>query len=171
MSISLFKKWQALLTLLGFMMVFSSFYFQYMQGLEPCPLCLMQRLSAILLFMVSFLSVYVSTIKRARILTVFQFFIAAFGLFFAIRQLWLQSLPVDQMPACMPGLDVLIRYFPLEKVVHALLWGTGDCGEVSWQWLGLTMPAWTALFFSLFLLMDLIFYFFLDPLKKSRNHE
>ncbi|WP_133128286.1 disulfide bond formation protein B [Legionella nagasakiensis] len=142
-----YRSIQATLLLLTVVVVGSSFYFQYVVGLQPCPLCLMQRLCAFLLGMFCLMGMCLSTLKRGRLVALLQMFFAAGGLFFATRQLWLQSLPAEQTPACLPGLEVLIRYFPWQDVAHALFWGSGDCAEVSWRWLGLSMPAWAALYF------------------------
>lgn len=151
-----FRSTQIVLLFITFIVIVSSFYFQYMIGLEPCPLCLMQRFSAIVLGMFYLMGICISTIKRSRIVCVFQIILAAFGLFFATRQLWLQSLPVDETPVCMPGLDVLIQYFPWKDVLHALFWGSGDCANVSWSWLGLSMPAWSALYFIFMLIASFV---------------
>lgn len=148
-----YKRWQILLTFLSFFVLASSFYFQYVKGLPPCPLCLMQRLCVSLLFMICFIGINIRSLKGGKVVACLQFIVAGCGLFFASRQLWLQSLPVGQAPSCMPGLDVLIRYFPWKDVMHSLLWGTGDCAEISWQWLGLSMPAWAALFFAFLLIV------------------
>lgn len=143
----IYKRWEWFLFLLSLTLLASSFYFQYIEGLEPCPLCLMQRLCTFLLVVVAFLGLTIRYLKASKFLAIMQVVIAFAGLFFASRQLWLQSLPSNQTPACMPELDVLIRYFPWRDVLHALFWGAGDCAEVSWRWLGLTMPGWTALYF------------------------
>jgi disulfide bond formation protein DsbB len=60
---------------------------------------------------------------------------------FSIRQLWLQSLPADQVPACGPGMDYMLENFPLGDVLAAMTQGTGDCAQVAWQF-GLTIPGW-----------------------------
>ena len=112
-----YRKIQTLLSLITLFVLFASFYFQYFLGLQPCPLCLMQVV------------------------------ISCAGLFFSIRQLWLQSLPAGKVPACMPGLDVLIHYFPWQTVARSLFWGTGDCAQISWHMLGISMPGWSALYF------------------------
>jgi disulfide bond formation protein DsbB len=88
-----------------------------------------------------------------------QCFFACAGLFFALRQLWLQSLPAGTAPACMPGLDILIRYFPWQDVAHALLWGSGDCAESTWNFLGISMAGWSAVYFSFMALSTLYLYF------------
>lgn len=140
-----YRKIQSVLGLITFFVLFASFHFQYIAGLQPCPLCLMQRLCVFLLLCITGLSI--GTAKKASILSLLQFFIACAGLFFSLRQVWLQSLPAGQAPACMPGLDVLIHYFPWQTVAHALLWGSGDCAEVTWALFGISMPGWSALYF------------------------
>jgi disulfide bond formation protein DsbB len=142
-----YKKIQLLLAIITLGVLFASFYFQYFKGLNPCPLCIMQRICIFLLLVLFGLSL--GTLKKAHIISVVQVLISSAGLFFASRQLWLQSLPAESAPACMPGLDVLMRYFPWQTVVHALLWGSGDCAEVSWSVWGISMPGWAALYFLL----------------------
>lgn len=147
-----------LLTGLSFFILACSFYFQYVQGLQPCPLCLMQRFCVFLLSLVCLLGIYTHQVNLRKILVVLLIIVSFGGLFFAVRQLWLQSLPPDQVPACLPELDVLIHYFSWHDVLHALFWGTGNCAEVSWSLLGLSMPAWSAFYF-LFMLAVAIFIF------------
>lgn len=140
------RTWQLLLFLTGLSVFLASLYFEFVKGLQPCPLCLMQRL-CVFLFAITCLLALILDVKRARMVVILQTVIAVCGLYFASRQLWLQSLPADQLPACLPGLDILMRYFPWRDVVHALMFGAADCGKVTWVWLGLSMPAWTALYF------------------------
>lgn len=151
-----YKRLQLFLTFLSFFVLASSFYFQHVKGLQPCPLCLMQRLCVLLLFAICFVGTALRALKAKKALACLQFFIAACGLFFATRQLWLQTLPAGQAPACMPELEVLFRYFPWQDTLRSLFWGTGDCAEIHWRWLGLTMPAWAALYFLVMLLATLV---------------
>lgn len=53
----------------------------------------------------------------------------------------------------------MVKYFPLKDVMHALFWGSGDCAEVNWQWLGLSMPAWSALYFLFIIIGSMIIYY------------
>lgn len=137
-------------------MLFASYYFEYIGHLQPCPLCLMQRYCVFGLFFAGMLALGVNTFKRALWANGLQLFFATAGAYFAGRQLWLQSLPPDQTPACLPDLSVLIRYFPWQDVAQALFWGAGDCAEISWQWLGLSMPAWTLIYFALMIVLNLL---------------
>lgn len=65
----------------------------------------------------------------------------------AIRQLWLQSLPEDQVPACGPGIDYMLEVFPLLEVIEMALRGTGDCAKVQWTFLNLSIPGWSLIAF------------------------
>jgi len=158
---------QGLLLLLTTLVLVTGFYLQYARGLQPCPLCLMQRFCMFLLLIFCLLGACLSMLKHGKLVIGLQMFGATAGLFFAIRQLWLQSLPVGQAPACIPDLDVLIRYFPLKDVFHALIWGAGDCAEVTWKLLGLSMAAWSFLYFLSLLIASGVVFFLL---KKSSNH-
>lgn len=139
----------------------ASLYFEWFGGLQPCPLCLMQRF-CVMLILVLGLMVLISIPARGKALLTAQGVVALAGLYFAGRQVWLQSLPTDQLPACMPGMDVLMRYFPWRDIVHTLLFGAADCGEITWQWLGLSMPAWSVLYFAGLLLMIVFTRFILN---------
>lgn len=144
---------QLSLFILSFFVLLASLYFQFVGQMEPCPLCLMQRYCvgiALLLAVIGWANRFQ---HRVKLIGILQLLVGLSGVYFASRQLWLQSLPPDQMPACLPGLDVLIRYFPLKDVLHALFWGTADCGETSWTWLGFSMPAWSLFYFLSYLIM------------------
>ena len=69
------------------------------------------------------------------------------GSFFSIKQLWLQGLPEDQVPACGPPVDYLFDAFSVSEAISMLLRGDGNCAEVQWQLLGLSMPGWVLVSF------------------------
>lgn len=158
MSKRLYRDSQALLLLLTLLVISAAFYFQYYRDMQPCPLCMMQRICAFMLGMLCLMGLCLSTLKRARMVAVFQAFFATAGLYFSLRQVWLQLVPDEQTQACLPSLDILMRYFPWQDVVHALFWGEGGCAEVSWQWLGLSMPMWAALYFVVVLIASMLIF-------------
>jgi disulfide bond formation protein DsbB len=84
---------------------------------------------------------------------------AGAGLGVAGRQLWLQSLPPDQVPACGPSVDYMLEVLPWLDVLKTALKGTGDCAEVVWRFLGLSIPGWTAIFFALLVATGLFLLF------------
>ena len=123
-------------------------YFQLVDGLEPCPLCISQRLVILLIglvFLVAGLHNPKQTgIKRyALVGTV----VALLGASIASRHVWLQHLPPEEVPECGPGLAYMFQYFPLFDTLKLMLSGTGDCAKVDWTMLGFSMPAWTLLAF------------------------
>ena len=65
---------------------------------------------------------------------------AMIGSGFSLRQLWLQSLPADEVPACGPRPDYMLEVFPLSDVLKAMVMGTGNCAEVTWTFLSLSIP-------------------------------
>jgi protein dithiol:quinone oxidoreductase len=145
------------IALLTAFVLFASFYFQYALGMQPCPLCLMQRLSVFLLFALCFMGLRLrNSPDKCGKIDCILIVVACAGLFFACRQLWLQSLPEGAVPACMPGLDILLQYFPWKTTAAALFWGTGECARASWSLLGLSMPSWSALYFSCIIISGVV---------------
>ncbi len=86
--------------------------------------------------------------KTQNRLVMFQLLAGLGGLYFAGRQIWLQMQGTEELGACLPGFDVLIHYFPWPDIIKAFFIGAADCGEVTWQWLGLSMAAWSFLYFA-----------------------
>jgi len=129
------------------MMSFALFA-QYSWRMEPCPLCIFQRVALFALGIVFLLAGihHAGRIGR-RLYAVLLAVAAAAGIGVAGRHVWLQSLPKDQVPACGPGLDFMIDTFPVLEVLNMVLSGSGECAEVAWRFLGLTMPAWTLISF------------------------
>ncbi len=127
-----------------------AYYLQFVQDLEPCPLCILQRL-AFMAFGLTFLvgAVIGSGRTGTRIVAGLGLLFAGLGAGVAGRQVWLQSLPADQVPACGPGLDYMVGNFPLLKTLSMILRGSGECAENAWQFLGLGIAAWALVWFTL----------------------
>lgn len=137
-------------------------------GLEPCPLCWLQRFG----FMGAALVSLIALLHNPRGFgnRVYGFFLvltAGAGLGVAGRQLWLQSLPEDQVPACGPSVDYMLEVLPWFEVLQTALKGTGDCAEVMWRFLGLSIPGWTAVFFTLVVLIGVVMIFRRYPPKNG----
>ncbi|MCL4137767.1 UNVERIFIED_CONTAM: hypothetical protein GTU68_035925 [Idotea baltica] len=77
------------------------------------------------------------------------------GLATAGRQVWLQHLPADQVPACGPGLVFWLENMPWLKTLELLFKGDGNCAEVNWRFLGLSIAEWSLAWFVLFALIAL----------------
>ncbi|MEE2762625.1 MAG: disulfide bond formation protein B [Pseudomonadota bacterium] len=137
-----------------------AFYMEHVMGLEPCPLCWLQRFGFMGAGLVSlFAFLQGPTGVGVRIYGALLAVTAGVGLGIAGRQLWLQSLPADQVPACGPSVDYMLEVLPFFDVLATALKGTGDCAEVVWRFLGLSIPGWTAVFFTGLVLVGLVLLF------------
>jgi len=132
-------------------------YFQFVDGLEPCPLCISQRI-AIFLTGLCFLAAVIHNPKPGgiRVYAITGAVIALCGGAISTRHVWLQHLPPDEVPECGPGLDYMLQNFPLSATLKLMLNGTGDCAEVNWTLLGFSMPAWTLLAFLMLAALSLL---------------
>ncbi len=146
--------WAAFAACLAMMGV--AFYFQFVRHLEPCPLCIFQRITVIV-FGIVFLIAAIHNPKGfgRRVYGFLGAAVALTGIGIATRHLWLQHLPEDQRPECGAGLDYMLDVMPLNKVIHEVFTGSGECGEVVWRFLGLSIPGWTMIAFVGFLLFSL----------------
>lgn len=121
-----------------------AYYLQYYEHQEPCPLCILQRVAFMALaaiFLVAFLH------GPGRTGTIiyggFLFTAAAIGAAIAARHVWLQHLPRGQVPECGPGLEYMLKKFPLTRALEKILAGSGECAETGWTFLGLSIAGWS----------------------------
>lgn len=118
-------------------------YAQHVLGLEPCPLCVFQRVAVIslgALFLLAALHPAGHVARRAY--AVLLGLVALAGIGVAGRHVWLTTLPPERVPACGPGLDFMLESFPLRDALAMVLSGSGECATVDWRFIGLSMPAW-----------------------------
>jgi disulfide bond formation protein DsbB len=121
-----------------------AYYLQYFDGQDPCPLCLVQRgfYYAILIVLAAG-ALHGPGRKGAIAYSIGALIFAAGGIATAVRQVWLQHLPADQVPACGPDLYYMVENFPLGRTLQLLLRGSGQCAEVHWTFLGLSIAEWS----------------------------
>ena len=135
--------------LLGF-----GLYLQHVRHIEPCPLCILQRVAFIAISATALLAaihnpgrlgwaVYGSLLTLSSVL----------GGGVAAWQVYLQHLPPSQVPECGPGLDYMLDALPLAKVLAMIFKGSGECAEVTWSFLGLSIAQWALGWFVLFVLV------------------
>ena len=123
-------------------------YVQYQLGLEPCPLCILQRIGVMAMGALALLAALHNPGRAGyRGWSILATLAGLAGSAVSLRQLWLQSLPAEQVPACGPGLEYMMQSFPLWDVLSKVLKGSGECAKVDWTFLGMAMPFWTAVFF------------------------
>lgn len=137
----------------------SSYYLEYGQHLEPCLLCITQRFCTISLLLGTAAICWIKPLQKSKTMSIILTGITLAGLFFASRQLWLQSLDTNELPACLPGFDTLIRYFSWQTTLRGMLWGSANCAEITWRWLNLSLAAWSGLYFLLILTLQSLILF------------
>jgi len=118
---------------------------QFQMGIEPCPKCIFQRIAfmAMAVFFLAGAAHGPRAIGR-RVYALLVAAAAAVGAVVAIRHLMVQFGPHDPLlEGCGPGLNYLLDAFPLAEAVKKAFMASGDCGEINWSFLGLTMPGWT----------------------------
>jgi len=135
----------------------AAYYFEFYLGLEPCPLCMVSRATVFMLG-ISFLLAALHDPKGIvrKIYHVAFSLISLLGLFISGRHTYLQYLPADEVPSCGPGLEYMLDTLPMSDVLKEVLHGSGECAEVSWRFLSLSMPEWMIIVFTGFFILVVI---------------
>jgi protein dithiol:quinone oxidoreductase len=136
-----------LLNLAGFLacagMMSFALYAQYVLLLDPCPLCVFQRIATIALGLVFLLAALQNpAMIGARIYAALIALVAGCGVAIASWHVYLQHLPKDQVPSCGPGFEYIMDNFALFEALSLIFKGSGECADVVWRLLGLSMPSW-----------------------------
>jgi len=124
-------------------------YAQYVLRLEPCPLCSFQR-GAMIALAVVFALAALSAPRGlgARVFAIVGVLVAATGLGISSWHVHIQNLPPEKVPACGPGLDYMMSAFPFQEMISMVFTGSGECHDINWSFLGLSMPFWTGVWFA-----------------------
>src|SRR5690606_18041319 len=123
-------------------------YMEHVMGLEPCPLCITQRAFVILVGLIALIAFLHNPARIGqRVYGILGILAAVIGGSFSSRQLWLQSLPEDQVPACGPGLSYMFDVYPFLEALEVLLRGDGNCAKVDWSLFGISIAGWTLVAF------------------------
>jgi disulfide bond formation protein DsbB len=130
-----------------------AYYVQFNLGIEPCPLCIFQRIAVIvmgLFFLIGALHNPRTTGRRAYALLVLLGACAGIGI--AAYHVWVQHQPPNPLAGCTPGWNYWVENFSVSyawsKTIQAAFTGHADCAEVNWTFLGLSMPFWTLVSFA-----------------------
>lgn len=141
-------------------LILIALYMQYFMEMIPCALCMTQRVFIIAIGVVAFIAwLHKTQTLGSRIYSGLGMLLAVIGGGFSSRHIWLQNLPEDLVPTCGPSLGYLIETVPLAEALTVLLQGDGNCADISWTFLGLTIPGWTLVcFIGFFLINSYLFY-------------
>lgn len=129
-------------------------YFQNRLGMAPCPLCIFQRMAFMGVALFCLLAAIHNPGSRGiRVYGGLAFVSAAAGAAIAARHTFLQGRPSDMMPSCGPDLSYMMRNFPLQDVINTVFRGSGDCADLHWDLLGLSIPGWALVWFVGFMVV------------------
>jgi disulfide bond formation protein DsbB len=157
-----------LMYLLGLVIICSllltSLYFQYFQGIMPCPLCTLQRISFGFIGILFLIGIFVSRRHKASlIINTLAGLFSALGIFFAGRQVWLQHFPPSDNSDCGVSLQYMLQVLPVNQALQKIFQGSAECTQRGWEFLHMNMAEWALIWFVLFLLM--IFCLFMEEIK------
>ena len=135
------------------MLAFGILYLQNHLGLEPCPMCIVQRYALIGVILWCVLGASAKAPLRTLCMSWLAFISAGFGAFVAARQTWLQWYP-PEVVSCGRDFYGMIENFPLQRAVPMIFKGGGDCTKIDWSFLGGSIANWSfAVFTGILVLM------------------
>ena len=138
------RKTFAVLGTASLSLIIVALFFEYALLLKPCLLCYAQRFCVYLLLLLSLIAFLHKNQSLSFFRTYLGLSIALIlsGMSLSIRQVYLQSLPVELVPTCGPDIDYLLETLPILEVFMLAIQGDGNCAEVLWSFLGLSIPGW-----------------------------
>lgn len=145
----------ALVALACVTMLAFGLYLQHVVGLEPCPMCIVQRYALILVALVAGLTAFARGRGILAAGSLLGLVIAGFGAFVAARQSWLQWYP-PEIATCGRDFYGMIETFPLKRAIPMIFRGSGDCTKVDWTFLGGSIANWSFLWFVFFAVVFLL---------------
>ncbi len=149
------RRWLALVSIGCFGLLAFGLYLQHAVGLEPCPMCIVQRYALVGVALLSAVAAAVPLGPLRWSVTGGVVLVAGFGAFVAARQSWLQWYPPEVL-SCGRDFYGMIESFPLKRAIPMIFKGSGDCSTVDWTFLGLTIANWSFLCFVGVMLLALL---------------
>jgi disulfide bond formation protein DsbB len=145
----------ALVSVASIAMLAFGLYLQHVVGLEPCPMCIVQRYALVLVALIA--GVTAATRGRGAWLagSALMLLVSGFGAFVAARQSWLQWNP-PEIASCGRDFYGMIETFPLKRAIPMIFKGSGDCTKIDWTFLGLSIANWSFLVFVFFAVVALV---------------
>jgi protein dithiol:quinone oxidoreductase len=143
-----------LVALLCFALEGFGLYLQHVVGLEPCPMCIVQRYALLGVLVLALLGWRIKRPTALVVQSLLMGVVAGFGAFVAARQSWLQWYP-PEVVSCGRDFYGMIESFPLGRAIPMIFRGSGDCSKVDWTFLGGSIANWTFVCFLAFVLLSL----------------
>ena len=148
----------ALISLLCVAMLGYGMVLQHVVGLEPCPMCIVQRYALILVVLVAAVAAVLPQPGARNAGVWLMGGVAVFGAFVAARQTWLQWYPPEVL-SCGRDFYGMVESFPLKRAIPMIFKGSGDCSKIDWVFLGLTIANWSFLYFSAIVVLAGVLWF------------
>ena len=139
-----------LMAFVCYQLLVTAYYFQYVENMEPCPLCIFQRIGVLFVGIWFFLRGVHKPLAGSSwnmFYSVLGLISSILGSIVSIRHIYIQNLPEGEIPACGPALEYLVDMLPISEVIGAVFAGDGECAKSNWDMLGLSMPGWVLVFF------------------------
>lgn len=130
-------------------------YLQHVVGLEPCPMCIVQRYALIAVMVLGLIGWRLRGGLPLALMGALLVISAGFGAFVAARQSWLQWYP-PEVVSCGRDFYGMIENFPIGRAIPMIFKGSGDCSAIDWTFLGATIANWSFLWFVAFALLGLL---------------
>ena len=150
------------LYLFGFMLCVSliavALYMQYGLNYGPCPLCIFQRIAFILIGLICLFAAFHNPPYGGAGNKFYGMLIglsALGGIGLSLRHSWLQHFPPDTVE-CGAGLDYWLETLPVGDIIQKVLTGSGECSDIVWKFLGLSIPEWTAIMYGCFFIFAIV---------------
>lgn len=142
-------------------------YVQHAMFLDPCPLCIFQRIAFMWIGAFALLAAIHNPAAKGRgIYTALILIGCLVGAIISGRHIWLQNLPPDQVPECGMGLNYMLDTMPFAEALKQVFYGSGECAQIDWTFLGISMPGWTLVWYIGFAIVTLLVAF-----RQNRNRE
>jgi disulfide bond formation protein DsbB len=148
------RVWQLMFLAIVVMLAFG-LYLQHVVGLEPCPMCIVQRYVYVLMAFVALLGAGFGGRKSSLVAGSWLVVLGAGGAYVAARQSWLQWYP-PEFASCGRDFYGMIETFPLQRAIPMIFRGSGDCTKVDWTFLGGSIANWSFVCFTAFALLALL---------------
>ncbi len=133
-------------------------FMQYGLGYDPCPLCIFQRIAFIFIGLICLLAAMHGPSHGASANKFYGSLIglsALGGLGISLRHSWLQHFPPETVE-CGAGLDYWLQTLPVGEIIQKILTGSGECSDIVWKFLGLSIPEWTAIMYTCFFIFAIV---------------
>ena len=147
------RAWFLFAAMACFSLLAWALYKQHVDFVDPCPLCILQRIAFLWVGVVGLLAAIHGPARTGQ--WIYGLLLAvggAAGMGLAWRHVWLQNLPADQVPDCGMGLNYMLDTMPVLDALKEVLYGAGECAEVMWTFLGISIPGWALIWFTIFTL-------------------